>query len=96
MKNSQKINEQIQEIIAECHNEELQEKSGMPVDSNAESRRYILDEMHQLLSNEQLIYEKTYLESFAMAFRCWEWDMQHPSALYKHLVKLNKEIGENE
>ncbi len=33
--------------------------------------------------------DRRYIESFAYAFKVWNWDMRNPSKLYKKLIKIN-------
>ncbi len=38
--------------------------------------------------------EKRYLNSFAYAFKVWEWNMQAPTELYVRLSRLNQDYIE--
>ena len=53
---------------------------------------YILPEMKRL---EQIIlldniHEDRFVNSFGLAFRCWNWDMNDASKLYLALLKLHE------
>mgnify|MGYP007065007017 FL=1 len=60
----------------------------------------ILPEMDLLLkmSSEDSFppQQDRYLQSFAYAFRVWEWDMWSPTELYRVITQLNKMYKELE
>ena len=92
MKNRNHIDDLIFSIIEEINDEDKRQKEGKIVESSSEQREYIIRELQKMREDDEAISKKKYLDSFAMAFKCWEWDMQDASKLYRLLVKLNDEL----
>lgn len=83
MKNRNHINNLIFSIIEEINCEDKRQKEGKNVESSSQQREYIIRELQQIREDDDAINKKKYLDSFAMAFKCWEWNMQDASKLYK-------------
>ena len=94
MKNRAHIDNLIFSIIEEINAEDKRQKEGESVESTSQQREYIMREMQELREDDEAISKKKYSDSFAMAFKCWEWDMQAATKLYILLVKLNDALKE--
>lgn len=80
--------------------EELEKrKLGIPGESTIQQlEKEIIPELDGLLlkieMNNLPPKEKRYLNSFAYAFKVWEWNMQEPTELYIRLSRLNQDFIE--
>lgn len=84
----------LDETIEECRREIKRRTMGIAGEATLQQlKEVVMPELLTLrkVSQEDLpTKEKRWLNSFALAFKLWGWDMHNPTRLYLLLLKLDK------